>query len=268
MAFAMLTVTQTGCAGHTDEDGSSEDQATLAIDGNFKTTAAAAARFRAGYLYEIDISKPLRGNRSVTLYLVSDECSKQSADKTCDRAFIDKNAKSLLRVYSDLSVRSGVLKTTYQLPDGPENSKEVTSSWSYEKTATGLKLTPTGSKTSFTVDSFKTPATPVDPKLKALLLEWSHTDDSYDDVNDTPAIAISSAPVGAQREYYLYANSDPWGYAALNLLTYKGTKFYVVNEVVEGNGGFEIFSSKGAYLGSYHGTESSDWYFTAADGDE
>ncbi len=265
--LSLLAATQIGCV-QPEEADASEDEATLAIDGDYVTTASSTARFRAGYLYELVIEKPSYGGRWSTLYTVSDECSKQRADKTCDRAFVESNPKSLQRTSDRLTLRSGVIRTGRDFINAEGELDYAPLVWKYETTKTGLKLTPKDSNVSFTVDKKVKNVAKIDSKVKADLDAWyADPNEGFDAMHALPEPSLKSAPLSVQREYYFFASFDHEDYAALYLLELKGNQYFIVNEEIEGNGSYEFFDKKGDYLGSLSGTESSAWdHIDYADG--
>ncbi len=257
LPISMLSFSLVACGGETTSDIEDESQLVAKIEGRFETTAPAATRFRAGYLYGIEIAKPYNGVRNAVIYVVSDACSKASVDKTCDRAFIEKSGNTLDRANGKLTVRNKNISGTYDIGDtegDAENVKTVSVSWDYGVTATGLELKPKGAANSFTVGRLAT--TKISSKVKADLTSWLG-DGGLSDLSEE----VQNAPIAARREAYYYQMEHGYDYETTILtVTVAGKEYAIVNETSDGadTGVFVFFASDGKRIGSVSWADQGD----------
>ena len=269
LSLCAMSTTLGGCAVETEEESDADESALTKglAAGKFQSQLTSASRLKPGYLYRIDIGKKQGDYQYATVYLVSDLCAKQRADKTCDKSFIEKNPKSLNRYWNDIHVSTATKSFTfdYEKPDAREGFITQTLSWSYKGTTSNkLSLTPKGATSGFAMS--RMPALPrIDANVKKTFETWMDElqGDTSTDVDDAPAVRIEDLPLEAQRIAHYFDAEYSGDYATdAHKITVKGTQYYALNQGSDGGGHIHFFTLRGAYLGDYGGSESSAWDFT------
>jgi hypothetical protein len=259
-ALALTGCGESGSASEED-DAVDESEVVSSLQGYFQTDAAPTARFRPGYLYRIDISKANAGKRYATIYVVTDACGQQSADGTCDRKWVDTNAKSLDRRWNDLTVstRKKKISISYEVEENGDYV-EKKHEWTYKASASGLTLTSTASN-SYPFDVKRMPSKKIDAGIKTAFNSWFENElaDDSSILDDAPSVRTQDLPLEAQRcvHYYDVEWSD-YGTDARKIKV-GGKYYYSLSQQNDGGGKYVFFSLDGLEIGEYGGSESGEW---------
>ncbi|MFO0662847.1 MAG: hypothetical protein U0174_02795 [Polyangiaceae bacterium] len=265
-AVLALSFTQGGCAVATEEEGDTDESAITKglTEGKYRSDVSASARLRPGYLYRIEISKRSYSNQYATVYLVSAECGKQRADKTCDRNFIESNPKSLDKHWNNIKVQTSkkTFSFDYEKPS-PDGFETQTLTWSYKSAPRGgLTLTPKGSSTSFTMS--KAPALPkIAESVKKNFETWmEEIQGDTSEIDSGTPVDLDALPLEAKRIAYYFDQEYSGDYSqTATKINVKGTSYYALSQGTDGGGYYYFFTMAGAYVASYGGSESGEWDF-------
>lgn len=268
VALAIASTPLTGCAVAAEEESENDESAiTRALsEGKYQSVLTSSARLRPGYLYRIDIGKKYLGHQYATVYLVSDLCGKQRADKTCDKSFIETNPNSLDKHWNDITIQTAkkTMTFSYEKADPEEGFVTQELSWTYKAAPSGgISLTPKGSRSSFTMA--KMPALKkISATLKKDFEKWMDEDLQGDTsgIDSAPSVSLESLPLEAKRivHYFDVEFSGEYATEAFRIKV-KGTSYYALSQGSDGGGYYHFFTMAGAYLGSYGGSESGEWDF-------